>query len=66
MRATYAPEVDVLKITLSTAPSEESDEDKPGIILDYDGDGNIVGIEILDASTRVENPRSFEYAILSA
>jgi len=66
MRATYDPEVDVVKITLSDAPIEESDEDKPGIILDYDKDGNVVGIEILDASTRVENPRSFEYAVLSA
>ncbi len=66
MRATYDPEVDVLKITLSDTPIEESDEDKPGIILDYDRDGNVVGIEILDASTRVGNPRSFEYAVLSA
>ena len=66
MRATYDPDVDVLKITLSDAPVEESDEGKPGVILDYDKDGNVVGIEILDASTRVANPRSFEYAVLSA
>ncbi|PJB73392.1 MAG: hypothetical protein CO095_05885, partial [Armatimonadetes bacterium CG_4_9_14_3_um_filter_58_7] len=31
--------------------------------LDYDIDGNIVGFEILDASKRVENPRSVEYAV---
>ena len=42
---------------------EESDEDKPGVILDYDKDGNIVGLEILDASKRIENPRSIEYAV---
>jgi len=66
MRATYDPDVDVLKITLSDAAIEESDEEKPGVILDYDKDGNIVGIEILDASTRVANPRSFEYAVISA
>jgi len=35
------------------------------VILDYDKDGNIVGLEILDASKRVENPRSLEYAIAS-
>jgi len=42
---------------------EESDEDKPGIILDYDKDGNIVGLEILNASKRMENPRTLEYAV---
>ena len=66
MRATYGPEVDVLKITLSDAEINESDEGKPGVILDYDKDGNTVAIEILDASVRVANPRSFEYAVLSA
>ena len=63
MRVTYDPEVDVLRILLSDSPIEESDEDKPGVILDYDKDGNIVGLEILDASKRVSNPRSVEYAV---
>ena len=65
MKVTYDPEVDVLRILLSNAPIEESDEDKPGVILDYDNDGNIVGLEILDASKRVTNPRSLEYAVAS-
>ena len=63
MKITYDPEVDVLRILFRDAPIEESDEDKPGVILDYDKDGNIVGLEILKASTRVENPRSVEYAV---
>lgn len=63
MKVTYDPEVDVLRITLSNAHIEESDEDKPGVILDYDKAGNIVGLEILDASTRMENPRSVEYEV---
>ncbi|MBF0134485.1 MAG: DUF2283 domain-containing protein [Magnetococcales bacterium] len=42
---------------------EESDEDKPGVIMDYDQKGNLVGMEILDASRCVENPRSVEYAV---
>lgn len=63
MKVTYDPAVDVLRIVLSRAAVEESDEEKPGIILDYDKEGNIVGLEILDASKRVENPRSVEYAI---
>ena len=40
---------------------EESDDDKPGVILDYDKDGNVVGLEILDASTRVDNPAAVEF-----
>lgn len=34
MKVVYDPEVDVLRIVLSNVPVEESDEDKPGIILD--------------------------------
>ena len=65
MKVTYDPEVDVLRILFRDAPIEESDEDKPGIILDYDKDGNIVGLEVLNASKRMENPRSVEYAVAS-
>jgi uncharacterized protein YuzE len=63
MKVTYDPEVDVLRIVFSSTPIQESDEDKPGLILDYDKDGNIVGLEVLDASKRIENPRSLEYAV---
>jgi len=63
MKITYDPEVDVLKMVFSNTIIEESDEDKPGVILDYDKDGNVVGIEILNASKRMENPRSVEYAV---
>ena len=52
-----------LTIQLSNAPVEESDDDKPGVILDYDKDGNLVGLEILNASKRIENPRALEYAV---
>jgi len=63
MKVTYDPEVDVLSILLSDAAVEESDEEKPGLILDYDSNGNVVGIEILDASKRMGSPLSVEYAI---
>ena len=63
MKITYDPEVDVLRIIFDNAPIEESDEEKPGVILDFDKDGNIVGLEILDASRRMDNPRTVEYAV---
>lgn len=42
-------------------PVAESDEEKPGVILDYDAAGNIVSIEVLDASHRVEEPGRVTY-----
>ena len=63
MKVTYDGETDVLRIVFSQGRIEESDEDKPGIILDYDDKGNVVGIEVLDASRRIENPRSVEYSV---
>jgi len=63
MKITYDPEVDVMRIVFSSAPIEESDEEKPGVILDFDKNGNVVGMEILDASKRMENPRTVEYAV---
>jgi uncharacterized protein YuzE len=63
MKIVYDPEVDILRITFSNAPIEESNEEKPGIILDFDKSGNIVGMEVLDASRRMENPRAVEYAV---
>jgi len=60
MKVIYDPETDVLRILFSATPIQESDEDKPGVILDYDNGGNLVGMEILNASQRMENPRSVE------
>jgi uncharacterized protein YuzE len=63
MKVVYDPEVDVLSVVLSDAPVAESDQDKPGVVLDYDAAGNVVGFEILDASKRMANPMSVEYAV---
>lgn len=63
MKLTCDPEVDVLRIVLAETPVEESDEDKPGGILDYDRQGNLVGPEVLIASKPVASPRSVRYAV---
>ncbi len=63
MKVTYDSQVDVLRILFRDTPVEESDEDKPGVILDYDKEGNVVGMEVLNASQRVEDPRRVDYAV---
>jgi uncharacterized protein YuzE len=50
----YDQKLDVLPIRFSSAEVDESDEEKLGHILDCDGGGNLVGIEILNASRRTE------------
>lgn len=62
MEATYDQRTDTLSIILNAdAAVVESDEDKPGVILDYDQDGNLVSLEILDASKRVAGVRRIEF-----
>lgn len=63
MKLKYDKEVDVLYISFSKNKIKESDEKKPGIILDYDKAGSIVGIEILDASKKMKNPAIVEYEV---
>jgi len=52
IKINYDQDVDILRILLTDAVIEESDEIETGVIFDYDNQGNVVGIEILDASKR--------------
>ena len=63
MKVIYDQVADILTIILTEAPVAESDEDKPGVILDYDDKGNLVSLEILDASRRVSIPSKIEYQV---
>jgi uncharacterized protein YuzE len=63
MKVVYDRETDTLTITFSDAPVAESDEDKPGVILDYDASDNLVSLEIMDASRRVSLPSRIEYQV---
>lgn len=63
MKVIYDEAVDVIRILFNDREIEESDEAKPGVIFDYDKDGRVVGLEILDASEQMENPKSVEYAV---
>ena len=63
MKIIYDQTTDTLTVIFSDTPVAESDEDKPGTILDYDEAGNLVSLEILDASQRVTLPSRIEYQI---
>lgn len=58
MNITYDRRTDTLSIVLAAREVAESDEDKAGVILDYDAEGRLVGIEILDASKTMPDPAS--------
>lgn len=66
MKVIYDPETDTLTIIFAESTVVESDEDKPGVILDYDDKGNLVSLEILDASQRVSIPSKIEYQVSHA
>ncbi len=62
MKVTYDPGTDTLSVVFkNNTPIAESDEDKPGIILDYDARGDLVSLEVLDAATRVTETRKIEF-----
>ena len=58
MKIRYDPKADTLTLVLRATPVHERDEVKPGVILDYDRERNLVGIEIRNASSCVDNPQS--------
>jgi uncharacterized protein YuzE len=62
MKVRYDRKTDTLSLVLrDNVKVVESDEDKPGVILDYDKDGNLVSLEILDASKRVTDARNVDF-----
>ncbi len=62
MKVTYDLKTDTLSVILKDGtPVAESDEDKPGVILDYDEAGNLISLEVLDASKRVTEARKMEF-----
>lgn len=59
MKIHYHPETDSLYIDLASRPSAETREVAPGVVLDFDADGGLVGIDI-DHASRIVDLHSFE------
>ncbi len=56
MQAAYDPQSDTLVITISSQAPVESVQAEPGLILEYDGFGNVVSVEVLNASQYLSDP----------
>ncbi|MEA5111778.1 hypothetical protein SDC9_40163 [bioreactor metagenome] len=63
MKIRYDKEADVVYIRLSDQEVAESDQEKDGVILDYSESGQIVGIEILNASASMANENGILYEV---
>jgi len=63
MRVQYDPETDTLTIRLREATIKESDEIRPGVIVDYGHDGGVVRFEVLRASKVVERTNEMQFAL---
>ncbi len=64
MKVNYDPRTDTLTVVLKDdVVVAESDEEKPGLILDFDAKGDLVSLEILDASHRVSEASKVEFKV---
>ncbi|MDK9722481.1 MAG: DUF2283 domain-containing protein [Rhodospirillales bacterium] len=63
MNIIYDPETDTMTLVFSNRPVAESDEGKPNVIMDYDSEGHIVSMEILDASLQMADVRHVDFKV---
>jgi len=57
MKIEYDPKADAMYIRLIAGTVVDSDEVRPGVVFDFDADGRVLGIEMLDVSLRTDNPK---------
>jgi uncharacterized protein YuzE len=64
MKIEYDAEVDIMYIELRPAKIADTDEVAEGMVVDFDGSGQVVGIEILDASKLLGDiPKDVQFAV---
>jgi uncharacterized protein YuzE len=63
MNVVYDPHMDILQITFSKTTIEETAQIAPGVVLDYDEDGHVIGMELRKASTFVDSPYVMSYRV---
>ncbi len=63
MKVLYDPDKDVLQIAFIEEAVEETAQIAPGLILDYNEDGNVIGLELRKASERTNDPYLICYQV---
>jgi uncharacterized protein YuzE len=64
MKIEYDPKADAMYIRLKSGAIAESDEIRPGLVIDFDADGKLLGIEMLDVSLLTDNPRELSLSLV--
>ena len=66
MKIEYDEQADAMYITLRAGTVAESDEVRPGVVLDFDSNDGVLGIELIDVSDRTDNPRELAMELIGA
>ena len=66
MKIEYDQQADAMYIRLRAGKVAESDEVRPGVVLDFDSSGQVLGIEMIDVSERTDNPRELAMELIGA
>jgi uncharacterized protein YuzE len=64
MKVEYDPKADSMYIRLIAGTVVDSDEVRPGVVFDFDAQGRVLGIEMLDVSLRTDNPRELAMELI--
>lgn len=64
MKIEYDQQADAMYIRLRAGSVAESDEVRPGVVLDFDAEGQVLGIEMLDVSKLTDNPRELAMELI--
>jgi uncharacterized protein YuzE len=64
MKITYDAATDTLTVVLRDGPARISEEEKSGVILDYDAEGRLIALEVLDASARVDGVDTVQLQVI--
>lgn len=63
MKIVYDPEKNIVQISLNNCSIAETAQISPNLILDYDEDGQVIGVELRNASESVDDPYAIAYAV---
>jgi uncharacterized protein YuzE len=64
MKIEYDQKADAMYIRLIAGTVVDSDEVRPGVVFDFDAEGRVLGIEMLDVSLRTDNPRELAMELI--